>query len=256
MLALSHQTRGVVAAAYGDHVAALEHFNTAIELTDEHITGPTYSFWWNSAIESAAALGQQELAQQLAARTVARGRAFGAPRTLGRILRASAKASSPREAEAMLVEAIDLLESHEGRYDLALAQADLAQLLAQQVRENPADLKRRARAIDLARRSLRMAQEIGARPTAERATDLLHDLGAKPGVAAAPVEAVLSPGEERVCRLAVRGLSNREIAEHLFITRKAVEWHLSRSYAKLQITSRAQLGDVLPSDDELVDVSG
>ena len=245
MLAMSHQARGVVAAASGKHALALEHFSTAIELTSEHLTGPTYAFWWTGAIEAASALERFELAHELATKTVARARAFGAPRTLGRILRASAKASPPREAEAMLVEAIELLEAHEGRFDLAVAQTDLAQLLAAEVQDNPSDLRRRARAVDLARRAVRGGQELGAKPTVERALALLEQLDAPTAAASMPVEAVLTPGEERVCRLAAQGYSNREIAEHLFITRKAVEWHLSRSYAKLRITSRAQLRDVL-----------
>ena len=45
--------------------------------------------------------------------------------------------------------------------------------------------------------------------------------------------------------LALRGLSNREIAEELVVTVKAVEWHLSNAYRKLGINSRGELGEVL-----------
>jgi predicted transcriptional regulator len=45
--------------------------------------------------------------------------------------------------------------------------------------------------------------------------------------------------------LALAGLTNREIAETLWITRKTVELHLRGAYGKLGIRSRHRLADVL-----------
>jgi DNA-binding NarL/FixJ family response regulator len=44
-----------------------------------------------------------------------------------------------------------------------------------------------------------------------------------------------------VCRQAVEGRTNREIAEALFVTEKTIERHLSSAYQKLGIRSRFQL---------------
>jgi DNA-binding NarL/FixJ family response regulator len=44
-----------------------------------------------------------------------------------------------------------------------------------------------------------------------------------------------------VADLAVRGLSNKEIAQALFVTVHTVEVHLSHAYAKLGVRSRTQL---------------
>ena len=55
----------------------------------------------------------------------------------------------------------------------------------------------------------------------------------------------LSPSERRVVALAIEGLSNRQIAEALFVTRKAVEWHLSNAYRKLDVRSRHELPGAL-----------
>jgi DNA-binding NarL/FixJ family response regulator len=55
----------------------------------------------------------------------------------------------------------------------------------------------------------------------------------------------LTPSQRRVAELAASGLSNRDIAETLFVTHKTVEVHLSQSYQKLGIRSRSQLGDAL-----------
>jgi DNA-binding NarL/FixJ family response regulator len=54
-------------------------------------------------------------------------------------------------------------------------------------------------------------------------------------------EGGLSPMEERVAELAAAGLSNKEIAQTLFVTSKTVEAHLTHIYAKLGLRSRAQL---------------
>ena len=45
--------------------------------------------------------------------------------------------------------------------------------------------------------------------------------------------------------LAGGGLSNPEIAQQLFITRKTVETHLGHVYSKLDIASRAQLPEAI-----------
>jgi len=42
----------------------------------------------------------------------------------------------------------------------------------------------------------------------------------------------------RACR---QGYTNRQIAEHLFLSPKTVEYHLKKVYRKLDVTSRTQL---------------
>ena len=45
--------------------------------------------------------------------------------------------------------------------------------------------------------------------------------------------------------LAASGLSNRDIAQTLFVTEKTVEAHLGRAYPKVSVRSRRELADVL-----------
>jgi DNA-binding CsgD family transcriptional regulator len=48
-----------------------------------------------------------------------------------------------------------------------------------------------------------------------------------------------------VAELAAAGNSNRDIAQALFITINTVEVHLTRTYRKLNVTSRADLKNIL-----------
>jgi DNA-binding CsgD family transcriptional regulator len=51
----------------------------------------------------------------------------------------------------------------------------------------------------------------------------------------------LTASELRVARMAATGMTNREIAQALFVTIKAVALHLTHVYEKLEIAGRAQL---------------
>jgi DNA-binding NarL/FixJ family response regulator len=55
----------------------------------------------------------------------------------------------------------------------------------------------------------------------------------------------LTAQELQIARFAAQGLSNREIGERMFLSHRTVGSHLYRIFPKLEITSRAQLRDVL-----------
>lgn len=61
----------------------------------------------------------------------------------------------------------------------------------------------------------------------------------------------LTASERRVAELAASGLTNREIAQSLFITLRTVETHLTHAYRKLDVTSREQLAPVLAAASEI-----
>lgn len=51
----------------------------------------------------------------------------------------------------------------------------------------------------------------------------------------------LSNREAEVAELVTRGLSNKEVANQLFVTEKTVKFHLTNIYKKMNVKSRAQL---------------
>ncbi|XVU28652.1 helix-turn-helix transcriptional regulator [Actinoplanes sp. CA-054009] len=107
-------------------------------------------------------------------------------------------------------------------------------------------LRRERRYVD-ARESLRAAYELfdgmGAGPWAEAARSQLRATG--DSCARRRGEAYLSAQETQIAELAARGLSNREIADRLFISHRTVGAHLYRVYPRLGITSRGQLAAAL-----------
>jgi DNA-binding CsgD family transcriptional regulator len=65
-----------------------------------------------------------------------------------------------------------------------------------------------------------------------------------------PGGSTLSRREHEIARLAARGLSNREIADRLFVSVRTVEGHLHRLYAKLGVSDRSELAPIVGSSTE------
>ena len=116
-------------------------------------------------------------------------------------------------------------------------------------------LRRENRRTD-AREQLRtahdMLDEIGMEAFAERARRELLATGetARKRTASRRGQPGTDPQEAQVARLARDGLSNPEIGARLFISAHTVQYHLSKVFAKLGITSRGQLHRALPGDPD------
>ncbi len=104
---------------------------------------------------------------------------------------------------------------------------------------------RRTEAREPLREARELAHRVGATAVETAAADELVVAGGRPQRIALRGIDALTPAERRVAEHAARGLTNREIAETLFVTRKTVELHLGHAYGKLGIRSRAQLAGAL-----------
>ena len=89
---------------------------------------------------------------------------------------------------------------------------------------------------------------MGAEGFAERARRKLLATGETVQKRTADTHDELTAQEAQIARLAREGLSNPEIGTRLFISPRTVQYHLSKVFTKLGITSRVQLENVLPSD--------
>lgn len=74
---------------------------------------------------------------------------------------------------------------------------------------------------------------------------------AKPcGLRAERAADMLTPGEWRVATLVAAGLTNRQVSHALFVTVKAVQWHLGNIYRKLEIDSREDIAGYVPAAEQ------
>jgi DNA-binding CsgD family transcriptional regulator len=192
--------------------------------------------WRTEAAEACLRLGRPEQARRLVEEQIRRC-GTGAPRAHGIAMRLLAATSEPRHRPMLLRQAGDLLQAGGDRYELARVLVDLTEAFH--------SLGEYRRAGMIGGRARAVAQECHAAPLGR---SLSRD--SDPGTASAPaatsdVTAVLSDAERRVAVLAAAGYTNREIADKLYVTVSTVEQHLTRTYRKLDITSRAELPSTL-----------
>jgi DNA-binding CsgD family transcriptional regulator len=193
--------------------------------------------WRPLAALAHAALGDEQAAIDRAAEAVELARGWGTPRAVGQALRVRALVEGGPDAIALADEAVGTLERSGAKLELARAFVDAGRIRRRH--------GRRAEARELLQRGLDLARRCGATALARRAHDDLRAAGAKPRRLAFSGVESLTASERRVADLAAEGLSNREIAQALFVTAKTVENHLGRVYMKLGIHSRAELGSAL-----------
>ena len=215
------------AAALDDLLAAGDLFARL------RISAPSVAPWRSDAALAHLALGAHAEARALAAEEVTLARAFNGPRTLGVALRAAGLTDGGRRGIDLLRQAERVLEGSGARLEHARAMADLGAALRR--------AGQRADSREILRVALDLGHRCGAIALTERTRTELIAAGGRPRRLVLSGLDSLTPGERRVAQLAADGLSNRDIAQNLFITARTVEGHLTHAYQKLAITSREQL---------------
>lgn len=101
------------------------------------------------------------------------------------------------------------------------------------------DQRRRTLAREALDEALQAFRALGSPAWELRARNVLDGISGR-----APTSpAALTRSEEEVAKLAASGLTNRQIAQRLFVSPKTVATHLSHTYAKLHVRSRTELAN-------------
>jgi DNA-binding CsgD family transcriptional regulator len=233
--AMRDLVRARVAIAVGRRAEALPLLLGAGEQLDAlGFMHPQFAPWRALAAPLADELGDRALALRLDAELLELSRRTGAPTALAQALRIHGclhedLAALSRSAQAA-AETADRLEYARSLTELGSAQAAAGE---------------REHARETLRGALATAHEAGATTLAARARAELIAAGGRPRRPALKGVAALTPSELQVARLGAEGLSNRDIADALFVSLKMVEQHLARTYAKLGISGRSDLAAAL-----------
>lgn len=233
--ALLLEARGRTRLALGDLDGGVEDL-TRIEETLYAHNNPN-GWGWRPALALAVAGRDPDRAHAVLDVYLQRAKDIGLPRAIGIGLRTLGMLEGGQEGLAHLEEAVTVLEGSPARLEHARA---LVEVGAAQRRAN-----QRAAAREPLREGLDLARRCGATRLAERAREELAATGARLRREMLTGRDALTATEQRIAAMAAEGLSNPDIAQALFVTRKTVENHLSRIYPKLGINSRTQLAEAL-----------
>jgi DNA-binding CsgD family transcriptional regulator len=225
-------SRAMVEMGQGNRHRALDDL---MEIRRREARSETSYFLWDSdAAVVLASLGERdEEALRFAEAGLQRARRWGTAGSLGHATRSLGLAVGGRDGIEHLRRAVGLLAESQSGLEYMRTLTDLG-----------AALRRAGHRVD-AREPLRKARELarrrGALAIAKRAHEELAATGEKLGPLIAVGVESLTPSERRIAGMAAGGLTNREIAQTLFLSVKTVESHLRGAYRKLDVSSREDL---------------
>ena len=232
------ESRGRLHAARGDQQRALEDLLAAGHLADlTGIDNPAMCAWRSQAALAQLRLENRDAARLLAGDELQLAQAIGAPRAIGRALRIRGLCQPAASGIEDLRSAVTILEATEARLEHARALVDLGAMLR---RDNS-----RAQAREPLIAGHQLALRCGATTLAEHARHELKATGARPRRHLVAGADSLTASERRICHMAVDDMTNREIAQALFVTLRTVESHLTAAYRKLDVSSRGELRSAL-----------
>ena len=198
---------------------------------------PAFRDWRSASALVLARLGRQSEAWALATEELDLARRFGAPRSLGIALRAMGLLERDAARNRLLGESVAVLRDAGVPVEHSRS---LLELGAARRRDGE-----RAAAREPLREALEIAHRCGADPLAARAREELAAAGSRPRRPVRSGVDALTASERRVAGLAADGMTNREIAQALFVTLKTVEWHLAQVYRKLDVPGRTGLPTIM-----------
>jgi DNA-binding CsgD family transcriptional regulator/tetratricopeptide (TPR) repeat protein len=200
-------------------------------------------FPWRLVISQAQlAAGEVGPARETALAQLEAARAFGEPALVSQSLVALGLATGDDAGLSALRDAVDAAEGCGRPLVEAHALGALGGALRRGLQTSDARVPLLA--------ALERADACGAGAVSARLREELAAAGVRARRPRDEARWELTPSELRVARLAANGMTNREIAQTLFVTTKTVETHLRSAFRKLDLSSRRELGNALSERPE------
>jgi len=230
---------GVAAFADGSHLMAYAQLRHLFQ-QDGSPLHYHVSYLGIADLAAAAVRADRQLeGRDIVDRALSRLDGDASPRLEQLTARARGLLADPSRAGTYFEKALSDPAGNRWPFERAQLQLDHAEWLRRQRRINDAK--------PILATALDTFQELGATSWARRAETELRACGISiPDAPSAPdALADLTPQQREIIRLASDGLTNREIADRLFLSPRTVSSHLYRSYPKLGVAGRHQLRMVI-----------
>jgi DNA-binding CsgD family transcriptional regulator len=238
LLSLVQYARGMLELGQGRHAEAYEQLRRIAVPGDPAWHHLTVCHTFGDLAEAASHSGHRDMALALMPEIEARAARTPSPWLHAQMLHARVQLAADDEAQEVFAATLsrDLTAWPFIRARLQLAHGEWLRRHRQR-RESRAPLRAARDAFDA----------LGVDPWAERARRELRASGESSRLRSRDALDELTPQELQIVQMAALGLSNREIAQRLYLSHRTVESHLYRVFPKLGVTSRAQLVGALGS---------
>ena len=237
LLSVAQLARGLIAMTAGRHSDAYDHFARMFDPRDLAFNELESYAAVGYVVASAIQAGRREDAERTMVNLEALGQRTPAELLHVGLRYARAMLADESEAEGLWQIALNT----EPKWPFDYARAELAY----------GGWLRRQRRITESRPHLRSARDtfeaLGLGPWADKARAELRASGERTAGPTKAPRQPLSPQELQIAQMAASGLSNREIADRLFLSHRTVGAHLYRVFPKLRIVSRSELAEALAS---------
>jgi DNA-binding CsgD family transcriptional regulator len=249
--------RAHLALAYaeaGEHERCIEQMQLAGAPDFPMFFAEPKAFYYEGLSRAALGLGRHEEAERWVARAEALVDGLGLPVAAGAARQARARLllarDDPEPAAELALDAAAGQESRGARIEAARSRILAGQALA--ASEQP---ERAAAELRRAHAELDACEVVRYRDEAARELRRLGQHVPRVGrrAAAALGVAALSEREREIAELAAAAKTNREIAATLYISEKTVEKHLSKVFAKLEVSGRAAIGAKLAAEGDVAE---
>lgn len=228
-------SRGRSCLARDDPASAVENFLSCGQALAKRggTDTPTMFQWRSHAALAYARLGESEKAKELAEQELALAREGQVAGAVGEALTTLGMLEGGESGEQRIRKALEVLEDSPRLLSRIRALIELGSIVRRQGR--PKDAR------PFLQSALDLAHRHGAIARAEDAREELIVAGARPRRSALTGVDALTPSEQRVAQLVGRGLTNRQIADALFVSPRTVSTHLTHIYQKLDAKNREEL---------------